>query len=104
MGVTYSLHLGQKYCTAEALACLPPPEHSDPSRTRVQRTIYALTSIGCSEMGSALITVGSAAFLLNCTLTIFDRLTVIVVAATVLSIVAGLVPLAAGLAAFGPRN
>eukprot|EP00913_Durusdinium_trenchii_P006822 g6413.t1 len=67
------------------------------AQLREARTRVAVLHVGGATLSSALSTAGSSAFLLFCTLTIFVKLGAVVVAVTVLSIVAAIVTLPAAL-------
>ncbi|CAK0808176.1 unnamed protein product [Prorocentrum cordatum] len=69
---------------------------------REVRTRMALQHVGGAVMSSATSTVGSAMFLLFCTLNIFVKLGLVVIAVTMLSIVVAVVALPACLLRFGP--
>jgi len=69
---------------------------------RFERTRYALERMGSAVMGSALTTIGSAVFLLPCTLVIFTKIGAVVLAVTISAIAFTMVPLPAILMAIGP--
>jgi len=69
---------------------------------RFSRASYALERMGGAVVGSALTTVGSAAFLLPCQLAIFTKIGAVVMAVTFFAIVYALLPLPALLMICGP--
>lgn len=69
---------------------------------RFERAKYALERIGPSVVGSALTTIGSASFLLPCTVHVFTKLGAVVCGVTVYAVVFALVPLPALLMCIGP--
>eukprot|EP00439_Symbiodinium_sp_Y106_P036328 s6179_g4.t1 len=72
------------------------------SAERFERSKYALERIGGSIVGSALTTIGSACFLLPCTMHVFFKLGAVVCGVTAYAVVFALVPLPAVLMCFGP--
>jgi hypothetical protein len=98
--VTYSLHIAHKYGGAEALRDAGMVTEIDD--IRLARTQYSLVAIGGAALGSAATTIGCAMFLLFCTLTIFKKLGIVVLAVTVLSIFMALCPLVCLLLYAGP--
>lgn len=111
----YSLHIAHKYGCEEAVAqelseaLQELPDHKarklGPKRAlRLLRVTYAMKSIGGAALGSAMTTLGASAFLLLCTLTIFGKIGIVVLAISFLSIFTALVPLAATLMLVGPVN
>jgi len=101
--VTYSLHIAHRY-SCRAAHCFAGRSLLDQQLVRQQRLRFALKTIGCSMLGGAATTVGCAAFLLFCTLTIFQQLGSVVLAVTLISIVMALLPLPAALLLVGPLN
>lgn len=120
--VTYSLHIAHKYAghgfvfsddldsvvktlTGDSGA-LPDSAKKAGTKAamRFRRTEYAMQSIGCATISSAVTTAGSAFFLVFCTLTIFKKLCGMCLAVTVLSLFVALVPLPAGLLTVGPTR
>jgi hypothetical protein len=69
---------------------------------RYERTRYALERMGGAVMGSALTTIGCAAFLLPCQLAVFVKIGSVVVAVTCFAIVYTVIPLPALLMQCGP--
>lgn len=103
--VTYSLHVAHRYGSRDfGAADTTPLGLGGAAAIRYRRTEFALKSMGGGALGSAVTTAGCAAFLLVCTLTIFQRLGSVVLMVTLLSIGAALVPLPAALLCLGPRN
>jgi len=121
--VTYSLHIAHNYSEAQQgdtqfagiVKKLVRKNRSwsgaesegskytvNPRGYREVRTRMALQHVGGAVLSSATSTVGSAMFLLFCTLNIFVKLGLVVIAVTVLSIVIAVVALPAGLIRFGP--
>eukprot|EP00931_Biecheleriopsis_adriatica_P086063 TRINITY_DN60799_c0_g1_i1.p1 TRINITY_DN60799_c0_g1~~TRINITY_DN60799_c0_g1_i1.p1 ORF type:complete len:1951 (-),score=403.43 TRINITY_DN60799_c0_g1_i1:35-5824(-) len=105
--VTYSLHISHRYgCLAEK--DLPVELRTEDllvsQEIRFARTAFALNSIGGAALGSAATTAGCSIFLVFCTLTIFQKLGGVVLAVTLMSIFAALVPLPAVLLTIGPIN
>eukprot|EP00933_Yihiella_yeosuensis_P021338 TRINITY_DN1689_c3_g1_i1.p1 TRINITY_DN1689_c3_g1~~TRINITY_DN1689_c3_g1_i1.p1 ORF type:complete len:640 (-),score=89.71 TRINITY_DN1689_c3_g1_i1:80-1909(-) len=72
------------------------------STERFERAKYALERMGGSVVGSALTTVGSAIFLLPCTVHIFFKLGAVVCGVTIYAVIFALLPLPAVLMVFGP--
>eukprot|EP00933_Yihiella_yeosuensis_P018733 TRINITY_DN1528_c1_g2_i1.p1 TRINITY_DN1528_c1_g2~~TRINITY_DN1528_c1_g2_i1.p1 ORF type:complete len:867 (+),score=160.20 TRINITY_DN1528_c1_g2_i1:44-2602(+) len=107
--VTYSLHIAHRYGSPDAVTDTLEEEDglnltSERQKIRYQRTLFALRSIGKAAIGSAATTAGCSVFLLFCTLTIFKKLGGVVLAVTLMSIFAALVPLPAALLMVGPIN
>jgi hypothetical protein len=105
----YSLHIAHKYGSPEALVddlMDDRLEDLDPETktVRYERVRYALKSIGGAALGSALTTMGASSFLLMCTLTLFLKIGIVVIAITLISILSALVPLPAALLIFGPTQ
>ncbi|CAE7373255.1 PTCHD2 [Symbiodinium natans] len=78
----------------------PDPAHS--GAERFERSKYALERIGGSIVGSALTTIGSACFLLPCTMHVFFKLGAVVCGVIAYAVVFALVPLPAILMCIGP--
>lgn len=72
------------------------------SAERFERSKYALERIGGSIVGSALTTIGSACFLLPCTMHVFFKLGAVVCGVTIYAVIFSLIPLPAVLMCFGP--
>lgn len=100
--VTYSLHIAHRYGSIDGENWPEDGLIKGKNVRRYKRTAFALSSIGGAALGSAITTGGCSVFLLFCTLTIFKKLGGVVLAVTVMSIFAALVPLPAGLLLFGP--
>eukprot|EP00930_Biecheleria_cincta_P001250 TRINITY_DN102399_c0_g1_i1.p1 TRINITY_DN102399_c0_g1~~TRINITY_DN102399_c0_g1_i1.p1 ORF type:complete len:2057 (+),score=335.66 TRINITY_DN102399_c0_g1_i1:535-6171(+) len=100
--VTYSLHIAHRYGNSDAESWTEEGRIKGTSTRRYKRTAFALGSIGFAALGSAVTTCGCSVFLLFCTLTIFKKLGAVVLAVTLMSIFAALVPLPAGLLLVGP--
>jgi len=101
--VTYSLHIAHKYSSNEGVLTEPMPLDMEiATAVRFQRTSYAMKSIAGAAIGSAVTTIGCSIFLLFCTLTIFQKLGMVVLAVTTMSIVTALIPLPAVLLCAGP--
>merc|ERR1712048_571193 len=69
---------------------------------RYERTKYALERMGSAVLGSALTTLGCAAFLLPCTIVIFTKIGAVVLAVTFYAICYTMLPLPAVLMVMGP--
>merc|ERR1719265_213207 len=73
-------------------------------RLSLIRTRAAVLHVGRATISSALSTAGSSFFLLFCTLMVFGKLGLVVIAVTILSIVFAIVVLPAALIVFGPSR
>jgi len=102
--VTYSLHIAHRYGAAESLEWKASVGDNELTATRYKRTAFALASIGGAALGSAVTTAGCSIFLLFCTLTIFQKLGGVVLAVTIMSILAALIPLPGALLLVGPKE
>lgn len=103
--VTYSLHITHKYGDDEALNWEPiqvDMDMDERAALRYRRTGFAMKSIGGAALGSAITTCGCSAFLIGCTLTIFQKLGCVVLVVTIMSIGTALGPLPAALLVCGP--
>jgi len=101
----YSLHIAYKYSTSEAVLGAPPPQFgSENALIRMQRTIFAVKSIGGAVMGSAITTAGASFFLMFCNLMLFKRLGTMCLLVTVFSGLVAVCPLPALLMTMGPVN
>eukprot|EP00747_Dinoflagellata_sp_TGD_P008907 gnl/TRDRNA2_/TRDRNA2_118505_c0_seq1.p1 gnl/TRDRNA2_/TRDRNA2_118505_c0~~gnl/TRDRNA2_/TRDRNA2_118505_c0_seq1.p1 ORF type:complete len:253 (+),score=32.33 gnl/TRDRNA2_/TRDRNA2_118505_c0_seq1:24-761(+) len=101
--VTASKAVSRRCC------CLPRSESEKYRRRRTdairrERTRLAMMNIGGATLSSAASTMGSSTFLLLCTLTIFVKLGIVVIAVTILSITFALVALPAALVVLGPDS
>jgi len=103
--VDYSLHIVYKYGSHEALDDDDQEwlgANSENASQRLQRTRFALKTMGSATTGSAITTAGSSFFLVFCTLTVFAKLGAMCFAVTTASIVFALCPLGSFLMMFGP--
>eukprot|EP00928_Gymnodinium_smaydae_P031132 TRINITY_DN22957_c0_g5_i1.p1 TRINITY_DN22957_c0_g5~~TRINITY_DN22957_c0_g5_i1.p1 ORF type:complete len:1206 (+),score=173.87 TRINITY_DN22957_c0_g5_i1:93-3620(+) len=100
--LTYSLHIGHHYGLAKALNRQLPTELGRSMAMRRVRVEFALRCIGGAIIGSAVTTVGCSSFLLGCTLVIFNKLGIVAITVTVLSVLMALVVLPAVLLVVGP--
>lgn len=114
--LTYSLHVAHVYCDKEAVPEPSPqqrnmsmatadgmfPTTSESNTVRLQRTGFAVRSIGGAVLGSAFTTIGCTVFLLLCTLTIFLKLGAVVLVVTFLSVCASFIVMPATLLLMGP--
>eukprot|EP00931_Biecheleriopsis_adriatica_P056919 TRINITY_DN3375_c0_g1_i1.p1 TRINITY_DN3375_c0_g1~~TRINITY_DN3375_c0_g1_i1.p1 ORF type:complete len:1152 (+),score=185.49 TRINITY_DN3375_c0_g1_i1:103-3558(+) len=100
--MTYSLHIAHRYSSHRGHEAEFFNDKADGSTVRLERTRFALRTIGMAALGSANTTIGCSLPLLFCTITIFVKLGTVVLVVTVLSIMAAFGPLPAVLMWIGP--
>lgn len=79
-----------------------PPQALDAKTLRFARARVAVLRVGSANCSSAISTMGSSAFLLQCTINIFVKLGAVVIAVTAISLLFALVALPAVLMLVGP--
>lgn len=105
--VSYSARVAIKYGGSEFLQDTPMPGYEALNRTaelRLQRTFFAVRTSGEPSVHSALTMVGSSVFLIFCTITVFQKLGIIMIAMALTSLFVALGALPAALLSTGPAE
>jgi len=96
---TFNLHIAHAYCHTGHSST-----GTSPSKARLDRTVQALHSRGCSILGSSLTTVGCACFLLICEIRFFIKFGAVILSVTALSTLFALGVLPMAFIVFGPTK